>query len=61
MIHPSSKSKPPAQAKKTSKIVQDAVSGQLKAYFDDMTHQEIPDRFLELLKQLDENEIENQS
>lgn len=61
MIHPSSKSKPPAPAKKPSKVVQDAVSGQLKAYFDDMTHQEIPDRFLELLKQLDENEIENQS
>jgi anti-sigma factor NepR-like protein len=41
--------------RRNAKVIERAVSGKLKAYYDEMTRQEVPDRFLELLRQLDES------
>ena len=54
MTHLTSRAKGSGVSKKNSRIVQDAVSGKLKAYYDDIAHQEVPDRFVELLKRIDE-------
>ena len=34
-------------------IVRDAVSSKLKAYYDDIARQDVPQRFLDLLQDLD--------
>ncbi len=34
-------------------VVRDAVSNKLKAYYDDISRQEVPQRFLDLLAELD--------
>jgi len=34
-------------------LVKDAVSSKLKAYYDDIARQEVPQRFLDLLADLD--------
>ena len=34
-------------------IVKEAVSSKLKAYYDDIARQEVPQRFLDLLQELD--------
>ena len=44
-----------AAGRKNAKVIEQAVSGRLKAYYDEMTRQEVPDRFLDLLKRLDES------
>jgi hypothetical protein len=41
-------------AKKNAQVIKEAVSGKLKAYYDDITRQEVPKRFLDLLQELDE-------
>lgn len=43
-------------SKKTSTVVNKAVSGKLKAYYDDIAGQQVPDRFLDLLDKLDEQD-----
>ena len=40
--------------KKDISLVSKAVSGKLKAYYDDIAAQDIPDRFKDLLDRLDE-------
>jgi hypothetical protein len=41
--------------RKTSpKVVQTAVAGRLKAYYDEIANQQVPDRLIELLNKLDE-------
>ncbi|MFT3987150.1 NepR family anti-sigma factor [Aestuariivirga sp.] len=56
MISHHDKGKRPIPAtRKSTKIVEAAVSGKLKAYYDDISSQDVPDRFLDLLKQLDES------
>lgn len=42
--------------KRTSAVVNKAVSGQLKAYYDEIAAQQVPARFIELLDRLDEQE-----
>jgi DNA-binding protein Fis len=37
----------------TQQVVKDAVSSKLKAYYDDISRQEVPQRFLDLLQDLD--------
>jgi DNA-binding protein Fis len=37
----------------TQQVVKDAVSNKLKAYYDDISRQDVPQRFLDLLKDLD--------
>ena len=54
MTHPTSRPKSSGVSKKNTRIVQDAVSGKLKAYYEDIAHQDVPDRFLELLKRIDD-------
>lgn len=34
-------------------VVKDAVSSKLKAYYDDISRQDVPQRFLDLLQDLD--------
>lgn len=43
------------RAKPTSgnQVVREAVSSKLKAYYDDIARQDVPQRFLDLLKDLD--------
>jgi hypothetical protein len=55
-----SRNKGPAVSKRNTKIVQEAVSGKLKAFYDDMTRQAVPDRFVELLRQLDDSPSEEE-
>lgn len=43
-------------SKKSSAVVSKAVSGKLKAYYEEIAAQEVPDRFLELLDKLDEQD-----
>ena len=43
-----------AASKKTSAVVNKAVSGKLKAFYDEIAGQQVPDRLLELLDKLDE-------
>lgn len=54
MTHPTSRSKGSGVSKKNTKIVHDAVSGRLKAFYDDIADQDVPDRFLDLLKRIDD-------
>lgn len=42
-----------AQAAPAGKAVADAVTSKLKAYYSDIAAQDVPDRFLDLLSQLD--------
>ncbi len=35
------------------RVVKEAVSSKLKAYYDDISRQEVPQRFLDLLQDLD--------
>ncbi|HMT13231.1 MAG TPA: NepR family anti-sigma factor [Aestuariivirga sp.] len=48
---PASKRKPSARVPSN---VERSLGQQLKTYYQDITEQEIPDRFLQLLQQLDE-------
>lgn len=41
------------RSKKTEPDIADHISRQLKAVYDDMLNQPVPDRFIELLSQLD--------
>lgn len=43
------------RTKKTEPDVADHISRQLKAVYDDMLNQPVPDRFIDLLSQLDPN------
>jgi Anti-sigma factor NepR len=45
-----------AASKKTSAVVNKAVSGKLKAYYDEIAGQQVPDRLIELLNKLDEQD-----
>ena len=36
-----------------NQVVREAVSSKLKAYYDDIARQDVPQRFLDLLKDLD--------
>jgi|GEM_PF-4114535 len=47
--------RPLPATKKSAQIVEAAVSGKLKAFYDGISSQEVPDRFLDLLKQLDDS------
>jgi Anti-sigma factor NepR len=47
---------PKAASKKTSAIVNKAVSGKLKAYYDEIAGQQVPDRLIALLDKLDEQD-----
>ena len=47
-------SNPKAASKKTSSVVNRAVSGKLRAYYNEIAGQQVPDRFIELLDKLDE-------
>lgn len=42
--------------RKTSAVVNKAVSGKLKAFYDEIAGQQVPDRFIELLDKLDEQD-----
>lgn len=42
--------------KRNNVVVGKAVAGKLKAYYDDIASQDVPDRFIELLDKLDEQE-----
>ncbi len=51
----SKKGKPGRSPHKRDQSIANAAVGQkLKAFYDDIAHQEVPDRFLDLLDQLDE-------
>lgn len=41
------------KASGNQQVVKEAVSSKLKAYYDDIARQEVPQRFLDLLKDLD--------
>ncbi len=41
------------RASGSQNIVKEAVSSKLKAYYDDIARQEVPQRFLDLLQDLD--------
>ena len=43
-----------ASRKTSTNVVQKAVAGRLKAYYDEIANQEVPDRLIELLNKLDE-------
>jgi hypothetical protein len=43
-----------ANRKTSTNVVQKAVAGRLKAYYDEIANQEVPDRLIELLNKLDE-------
>jgi hypothetical protein len=42
-----------ARASAAQRVVKEAVSSKLKAYYDDISRQEVPQRFLDLLQDLD--------
>ncbi len=42
--------------KRNNALVSKAVAGKLKAYYDDIASQDVPDRFIELLDKLDNEE-----
>lgn len=44
-----------ANRKTSSRIVDKAVAGRLKAYYDEIASQQVPDRLIELLDKLDES------
>jgi hypothetical protein len=41
------------KASGNQQVVKEAVSSKLKAYYDDIARQEVPQRFLDLLRDLD--------
>lgn len=41
------------KATDSHQVVKEAVSSKLKAYYDDIARQDVPQRFLDLLKDLD--------
>jgi hypothetical protein len=43
-------------AKRSDSSVQTAIGSRLRAYYDSVAQEPVPDRFLELLKQLDSKE-----
>lgn len=45
--------KRPPQVKRDAAVVNKAVSNKLKAYYEDIASQDVPDRFRELLDRLD--------
>jgi hypothetical protein len=52
-------SKPPVLVparKRGNPVVSKAVSGKLKAYYDEIAKQDVPDRFMQLLDKLDEQD-----
>ena len=42
-----------SKASNSQQVVKEAVSSKLKAYYDDIARQEVPQRFLDLLSELD--------
>ena len=42
-----------SKASGNQQVVKEAVSSKLKAYYDDIARQEVPQRFLDLLSELD--------
>lgn len=46
----------PVVARKNNALVSKAVAGKLKAYYDEIASQDVPDRFIELLDKLDSQE-----
>ncbi len=42
-----------SKASGSQQVVREAVSNKLKAYYDDISRQEVPQRFLDLLAELD--------
>jgi hypothetical protein len=44
------------RTRKLDKSVQTAIGARLRAYYDGVEREDIPDRFVELLKQLDKKE-----
>jgi hypothetical protein len=42
-----------AKTSGNQQVVKEAVSSKLKAYYDDIARQEVPQRFLDLLRDLD--------
>jgi hypothetical protein len=42
-----------SKASNSQQVVKEAVSSKLKAYYDDIARQEVPQRFLDLLQDLD--------
>jgi hypothetical protein len=42
-----------SKASDSQQVVKEAVSSKLKAYYDDIARQEVPQRFLDLLQDLD--------
>ena len=45
-----------ARPRKLDKSAQSAIGTRLRAYYDEVAREEIPDRFVELLKQLENKE-----
>jgi len=48
-------SKRTPQVKKEAVVTNKAVSGKLKAYYEDIASQDVPDRFKDLLDRLDQS------
>ena len=42
-----------SRASAAQHVVKEAVSSKLKAYYDDISRQDVPQRFLDLLQELD--------
>lgn len=42
-----------SKTSEAQQVVKEAVSSKLKAYYDDISRQEVPQRFLDLLQDLD--------
>ena len=47
------KSRKKSKNSKNQEVVREAVSSKLKAYYDDISRQDVPKRFLDLLAELD--------
>lgn len=43
-----------SRASPSQQVVKEAVSSKLKAYYDDISRQDVPQRFLDLLQDLDQ-------
>ena len=44
----------PGRARKTDRTVQTAIGTRLRAYYDEVAREAVPDRFVELLKRLED-------
>ncbi len=44
------------RSKKLDKSIQNAIGARLRAYYDEVAREEVPDRFVQLLRKLDEKE-----